>query len=67
MEDFVRLPQDHDIEVKIAEKKKELAAHVNAAAIASKGALETLPVPELPSDLEEVLGRTFDTIEAEAE
>ncbi len=67
VDDFVRLPQDPDIEVKIAQKKKELAAHESAADIASKAALETLPVPELPSDLEEVLGRTFDTIEAEAE
>lgn len=60
LDTFLALPDDAEIDAKIAAKKDEIRVAEGAAAIEEKGALSTLNLPAIPRNIEAVLGKTIE-------
>lgn len=67
VEAFIALPQDLDIDAKIAAKEQELQAARQAAQLQQKAGLMPLAVPVFPAAFAALLAKTFANVEAEAE
>ncbi len=67
VESFIALQEDVDIDTKIAAKKQDLQTARQAVQLQQKAALTVLTVPLFPGDFEELLGKTFEDVEKNAE
>ena len=71
VEDFLQTPQIADVDAQIHAKEVEIQAIARrtqqAAQIQSRGLLQALTAPVLPTDVEEILARTVPDVSAEAE
>jgi hypothetical protein len=59
LDDFVSLPADPDIDIRIAEKERELEAVQQSAQLKARAGLSQVTVQEVPTGLGELLRRTI--------
>jgi wobble nucleotide-excising tRNase len=64
---FISLPEDVDIDAKIAVQEQELLAVQRAAQLQQRAGLATIPVPAFPSSFTQLLAKTFATVASNAE
>ncbi|WP_315773029.1 MULTISPECIES: AAA family ATPase [unclassified Bradyrhizobium] len=67
IEEFLSLQPEPDLEAKIASVQKQVAGFRDVATLGFRGGFETIEMPVLPSRLEQMLGRTFESISQEAD
>ncbi len=67
LDDFIGLAEDAEIGAKIEVKQRELAAAQQADAIARRAGFTALPLPALPENLMDVLGKTLEGVSAEVD
>ena len=67
LEVFMALPAETDIELKIATQTKAIDAVRAAAQLKARAGLSLLRLPELPKDLDAVLGKTLEGIAEDAQ
>ena len=67
IEAFITLPEDGEIDAKIATKEQELQAAQQAAQLQQKAALTTLRGPVFPAAFAELLGKTLENVAEDAE
>jgi wobble nucleotide-excising tRNase len=67
LEQFLALAKDDDIDSKIANQKKSLAALADAEAIKTRSAFTKLTAPLLPDGLSEMLAKVLDGVSKDAE
>jgi wobble nucleotide-excising tRNase len=66
-EAFVGLPEDAEIDQKMAENERELQAARQADELQRRPILSPIQLPELPQDFSGTLGRTLEGVSADAE
>jgi wobble nucleotide-excising tRNase len=66
-DEFLQLPNDPDIDAKIAEQGREIEAIRQAGGIAARSNLSEIVLPDLPGGFEAVLMRTIDDVAVDAE
>jgi wobble nucleotide-excising tRNase len=67
LEEFVALPAEPEVDAKIAAQTKAIDAVRAAAQLKTRAALSLIRPPELPAELETVLGKTLEGIAADAQ
>jgi len=67
VEVFIALPEDAEIDAKVAAKEQELQATRQAAQIQQKAGLSALTVPVFPAAFAALLAKTFENVAADAE
>ena len=67
IESFVALPEDAEIDAKIAAKEQELHAVQRTAQLQQRAGLAAVTVPVFPAVFAELLGKTFANVAADAE
>ena len=66
-EEFIGLPEDADIDVKIADKKREAEAVGRSEEIARRSLLQRIALPEIPGQFTDLLTKSLEDIVADAE
>jgi wobble nucleotide-excising tRNase len=67
VDSFIAMPQDADIDAKIAAKEQDLQAAQRSAALQSRAALIAANVPAFPAAFAQLLAKTFTDVVADAE
>jgi wobble nucleotide-excising tRNase len=67
VENFIALPEDAQIDAKIAAKEQELQAVQRASQLQQRAGLAAIPLPVFPTAFAEVLAKTFANVSADAE
>jgi wobble nucleotide-excising tRNase len=67
IEDFISLPADADIDAKIAAQAKTIEAVRSAEQLKARAGLTPIHLPDLPANLEAILGKTLDGIAKDAQ
>ena len=67
VEAFIALPEDAQVDDRMAVVEQELEAAKRATQIQQRAGLAPVSVPTFPAELAEVLGRTLEHVEADAE
>ena len=67
IESFIELPEDEQIDTKIAAKKQELQASRRASQLQQRAGLSSVTVPVFPAAFAELLAKTFADVSTDAE
>jgi wobble nucleotide-excising tRNase len=67
LEDFIKLPADSDIDAKITAQTQTITAVRSSETLRARAALAPMRLPDLPANLEPLLGQTLDGIAADAQ
>ncbi len=67
LEEFIKLPADPDIDSKITAQTQTIEAVRSADTLRTRAALAPIRLPELPANLEALLGQTLEGVAADAQ